>query len=155
VHRLDPRVISLWRLQGLARLLSFWIPVLVAAAVWLGFRQGLGVAAAGAGTFALVVAAVSLAWPPLAWRAFTYGVREHDLLVESGVLFRHAVSVPLDRIQHVDTRQGPMERLFGLSRLVVYTAAGMSADGSIPGLDEAQAASLRDLLISRRGDDGV
>jgi membrane protein YdbS with pleckstrin-like domain len=48
-----------------------------------------------------------------------------------------------------------MERAFGLSRLVVYTAAGMSADGSIPGLDEAQADALRDTLVRRRGDDGV
>jgi membrane protein YdbS with pleckstrin-like domain len=91
----------------------------------------------------------------VSWRHFRYGVREDDLLVESGVLFRHAVSIPLDRIQHVDTRQGPIERLFGLSRLVVYTAAGMSADGSIPGLEEEQADALRDALVRRRGDDGV
>jgi hypothetical protein len=155
VHRLDPRVVNLWRLQGLARLFSLWVPVLVAAGVWIGLRHGFDVAAGGAGVFVLVFAVGSVAWPSLAWRHFSYGVREHDLLVESGVLFRHTVSVPLDRIQHVDTRQGPLERLFGLSRLVVYTAAGLSADGSIPGLDEAHADALRDTLVGRRGDDGV
>jgi uncharacterized protein len=70
-------------------------------------------------------------------------------------VFRHSVSIPLDRVQHVDTRQGPLERAFGLSNVIVYTAAGLSADGSIPGLDEEQAAHLRDALSRRSGDDGV
>ena len=91
----------------------------------------------------------------MSWRAFGYEVREHDLFVSQGVLFRRTTSVPLSRIQHVDTRQGPLERLWGLSHLAVYTAAGMSADGSIPGLDEAMAAHLRDELGRRGGDDGV
>jgi membrane protein YdbS with pleckstrin-like domain len=55
----------------------------------------------------------------------------------------------------VDTRQGPLERVFGLSRLLVFTAAGMSADGSIPGLRTDEAERLRDLLSRRGGDDGV
>ena len=75
-------------------------------------------------------------WPTLEYRAFRYAVREHDLLVRSGVLFRRWTSIPLNRIQHLDTRQGPLERILGLSRLQVYTAAGVSADGSIPGLAE-------------------
>lgn len=155
MQSLDPRVVNLWRLQGLTRLASFWIPVLLVGAVWLGFRYGVAAAASAAGALALLLGVVTLVWPSLAWRRFRYGVRADDLLVESGVLFQHTVSIPLDRIQHVDTRQGPLERAFGLSRLVVYTAAGMSADGSIPGLDEARADALRDLLVRRRGDDGV
>ncbi len=155
MQRLDPRVVQLWRLQGLARLASFWIPVLLAGAGWVGFRYGVALAAACAGTLVLALGVWTLAWPLLEWRRYHYGIREHDLLVQSGVLFRHTVSIPLDRIQHVDTRQGPLERLFGLSRVVVYTAAGMSADGSVPGLDEEGADALRDRLVGRRGDDGV
>lgn len=155
MHSLDPRVVNLWRLQGLTRLGTFWIPVLLVGAGWLGFRFGVAAAASAAGVLALLLGGSTLLWPALAWRRFRYGIRNDDLLVESGVLFRHTVSIPLDRIQHVDTRQGPLERAFGLSRLVVYTAAGMSADGSIPGLEEAQADALRDTLVRRRGDDGV
>jgi membrane protein YdbS with pleckstrin-like domain len=155
VHSLDPRVVHLWRLQALTRLATFWLPVLLVAAGWVGFRFGLSAGVAAAAPLVVLIAVTTLVWPSLAWRHFRYGVRDDDLLVESGVLFRHTVSIPLDRIQHVDTRQGPMERAFGLSRLVVYTAAGMSADGSIPGLDEAQADALRDTLVRRRGDDGV
>lgn len=155
MNTLDPRVVNLWRLQGLTRLGTFWLPVLVVGGGWLAFQYGVAAGAGAASGLAALLLGWTLAWPSVSWRHFRYGVREDDLLVESGVLFRHAVSIPLDRIQHVDTRQGPIERLFGLSRLVVYTAAGMSADGSIPGLEEEQADALRDALVRRRGDDGV
>ena len=152
---LDTRVVNLWRLQGLVRLGTFWLPLLLVVAGYAGMRFGAAPAAIFVAALVVALGAWALLWPALAWRRFRYGVRGDDLLVESGVLFRHTVSIPLDRIQHVDTRQGPLERAFGLSRLVVYTAAGMSADGSIPGLEEARADALRDLLVRRRGDDGV
>ena len=148
-------MINLWRIQGLTRLASFWLPVTAVGSVWLGIQYGFSAGIAAGAGLVLTIAGLTLVWPSLSWRAFRSGIRSHDLLVESGVLFRHTVSIPLDRIQHVDTRQGPIERVFGLSRLVVYTAAGMAADGSIPGLDEAHADALRDTLVRRRGDDGV
>jgi membrane protein YdbS with pleckstrin-like domain len=37
----------------------------------------------------------------------------------------------------------------------VYTASGVSADGVIPGLSEADAHELRDALARRGPDDGV
>lgn len=154
-HSLDPRVVNLWRLQGFTRLATFWIPVLGVLTVFLRLRYGMGAAGWAALAICVLVALRAVVWPSLAFHRYRYAVRDDDLLVESGVLFRHTVSIPLDRIQHVDTRQGPLERLFGLSRVVVYTAAGISADGSIPGLDEAGADQLRDGLVRRRGDDGV
>lgn len=155
MERLDPRVIALWRLQGLVRVVTFWTPVSVAAGFGLGTQLGSSAGFALSGMVLALAGTLAVLWPGLSWRAFGYEVREHDLLVTQGVLFRHAVSIPLSRIQHVDTRQGPMERMYGLSQLVVYTAAGMSADGSLPGLDEATANHLRDVLVQRGGDDGV
>ena len=151
----DPRAVTLWRLQALVRLFTAGLP----SAGLLGFLAGRYVSVpVGIGVASLLlvhhVFLITL-WPSLAYRALRYEVREHDLLVQSGVLFRQWSSVPLTRIQHVDTRQGPMERLFGLARLQVYTAAGMSADGSIAGLAEATAEALRDELSRRGGDDGV
>lgn len=154
-QRLDPRVITQWRLQRLVGLALFGLPMAVAVGVgvnmvapsWLGVLAGAMVL-----TWRLVMA---MLWPALMYRYFRYCVRDHDLLVRSGVLFRRWTSVPHNRIQHVDTRQGPMERLLGLQRLAVFTAAGMTADGSIPGLAEEEAERLRDELSRRGGDDGV
>ena len=155
MQTLDPRIVQLWRLQALIRLLIFWLPVTLGVAVVGGARFGLVPTIILSGFFLVFQLGLGLIWPALAWRRHRYSVREHDLLVEKGVLFRHTVSVPLGRIQHVDTRQGPMERWLGLSSLVVYTAAGLNADASIPGLEEGDALHLRDVLARRGGDDGV
>lgn len=155
MRTLDPRVVNLWRVQGLVRLGTFWLPALVVLGGFLGLRVSFVAGAVVPATLLLLLGVLAVTWPSLAWAHFHFHVRDHDLVVEQGVLFRRTVAIPLDRIQHVDTRQGPFERMFGLTRVVVYTAAGMSADGSIPGLADEEAHQLRDSLARRRGDDGV
>ena len=152
---LDHRAVALWRLQRMIRLVLVSLPFAVAAGVGAGFALGPapGIAiGVGLVSFSLLML---IAWPPLEYQHFRYAVREHDLLVQHGVIFRTWSSIPLNRIQHVDTRQGPLERALGLARLLVYTASGVSADGSIPALSVEVAEGLRDELSRRGGDDGV
>lgn len=142
-------------MQSLLRLTFFWGPLSAAA--------GVGAASVSTASVGVIVGVglsvfffgLSMLWPALEYEYFRYGVREHDLLVQRGVIFRRRSSIPHNRIQHVDTRQGPIERLLGLSSVAVYTAAGMSADGSVPGLAEGEAEAMRDELSRRGGDDGV
>jgi membrane protein YdbS with pleckstrin-like domain len=155
MHPVDPRAVSLWRLQGLAQVATFWVPVATVAGFGLGIKVSAAAGALAAVALLAINLGLALAMPPLRYARLRYGVREHDLLVEGGVFFRYSVSVPLDRIQHVDTRQGPLERFVGLAHLAVYTAAGLSADGSIPGLPIETANELRDRLAHARGGDGV
>ena len=155
LQKLNPRVVWLWRFQGLVRVLMFWAPVSVGIGIGLsqvmpGFLAG--VIAAGFWFFQLLLA---ILWPGLAYRYFGYLIREQDLLVQRGVFFRRRTSIPHNRIQHVDTRQGPFEQLLGLSRVLVFTASGMAADGSLPGVGHELAETIRDDLSARGGDDGV
>jgi membrane protein YdbS with pleckstrin-like domain len=152
---LDPRVVLVWRLSRLVGLALFGLPVSVAAGVGLGIWGGAPVGWAVGGLLVFFQLLQALVWPRLEYEATTYELRSYDLLVRSGVLFKSWSCVPLARIQHVDTRQGPIERAFGLARLHVYTAAGVAPDGEIPGLSQGEAEHLRDLLSRRVGDDGV
>ena len=155
MNQLDPKVTWLWRAQGLVRLLVFWGPIAGAAGFGASTLGGAAVGGVVTGALVLFFLALALVWPSLQYEYYTYDIREHDLLVQRGVLFRRRSSIPHDRLQHVDTRQGPIERIFGLSRVAVFTAAGMSADGSIPGLLTERAEAIRDELARRGGDDGV
>ncbi|MCB9779417.1 MAG: PH domain-containing protein [Alphaproteobacteria bacterium] len=154
-QELDPRVVTLWRLSRLIRVALVGLPLGAGIGVGLSMVSSPTVGVVAGGLFVAFRLTMAMLWPALMYRHFRYSVREHDLLVQSGVLFRRWSSVPHSRIQHVDTRQGPLERMLGLSRLAVYTAAGMSADGSIPGLAAEEAERLRDALSRRGGDDGV
>lgn len=154
---LEPRVALLWRVQGVVRALIGLAPIGIGLVAGLTFVWSLQPAiTVGAGLLGLVLLQ-AIVWPSFAWRAFRYAVREDALLVQQGVLFQHTVAIPRHRIQHADLRQGPIDRAWGLTTLVVFTAAGVGLDASIPGLDEEVAEQLRDLLLkeTRPGEGGV
>jgi membrane protein YdbS with pleckstrin-like domain len=93
------------------------------------------------------VALVTLAVVPRRVKAIGYGLRDDDVVVRRGILFRRQVAAPYGRLQLVDISRGPLTRLLGLSELRVVTAAA-SSGVTIPGLPIAEAEELRDHLIA-------
>jgi membrane protein YdbS with pleckstrin-like domain len=79
-------------------------------------------------------------------RAYGYLLRDDDLVVRRGIMFRRIVSVPYGRMQLVDINRGPLMRGLGLSELKFVTAAASSAV-VIPGLPEQEAETMRDRLV--------
>lgn len=77
-----------------------------------------------------------------------YAERPDDLLIRRGILFRSTTVVPFGRMQFVDVKSGPIERLFGLATVELHTASA-ATDASIPGLPSAEAERLRDALAAR------
>ena len=65
------------------------------------------------------------------------------------------MTVPLSRVQHTDVNQGPLQRRFSLSTLVVHTAGNRHAIVKLEGLGKEVAEGVRDELLKRRGDDAV
>jgi membrane protein YdbS with pleckstrin-like domain len=86
-------------------------------------------------------------------------VRDDAIYLERGVFTRVRTVVPFVRIQHVDSSRGPVERVVGLGRVVVYTAGSRGADVTVPGLTPSSADDLRErlkrLAIRAEGDDAV
>lgn len=154
-HSLPPKARWLFHLQALSRYVFFWIPMTVFAA-FMGSGALSVVWAIGIASGWLFVLLIWTLWSPsLGWSRWAWTLRTHDLLVHRGVLVRSTTAVPLARVQHVDTQQGPLEQLFGLVRLTISTASGGGPDVLIPGMDPAQAEALRDQLVQVEGDDGV
>jgi membrane protein YdbS with pleckstrin-like domain len=91
--------------------------------------------------------------PYLRYRRWRYEIRERDLFLSHGSWFYVLTLIPFDRIQYVETHQGPLDLAFGLMQLVVYTAAGKAA--RIPGLAPDEADALREGLSKVAGTDSV
>ncbi len=68
------------------------------------------------------------------------------LRVARGWLFRVDTIVPFVRVQHIDVGQGPIERLFGLSHLVVHTSGTHNSTVTLPGLHADLAAAMRETI---------
>ncbi len=73
-------------------------------------------------------------------------IRTHDVVYQKGILRYTMVTVPFTRIQHSEIRQSAVARMFGLAKVRIFTAGGMSSDLTIPGLSYEQALQLKDYL---------
>ncbi len=83
-----------------------------------------------------------------------FALRRYDLTYRKGWLYKKEVAVPYRRIQHVDVKQGFIERQFGLAKLNLYTAGGNSSDLTVPGLRVEDAQQFKAYIIGvMRGDE--
>lgn len=78
-------------------------------------------------------------------RAWRYALRENDLYVTHGIMFRTLTAVPYGRMQVVEVNAGPIERAFNVATISFVTASAQT-DATIPGLPPEVAARLRDQL---------
>ncbi|WP_029601950.1 PH domain-containing protein [Halococcus hamelinensis] len=95
---------------------------------------------------AAVLALAGAGYALLRYRVWRFEVQEDAVYLERGVFTRVESVVPFVRIQNVDTKRGPVERLAGLSSVVVYTAGTRGADATLPGLAPERATALREEL---------
>jgi uncharacterized protein len=127
----------LWRAQGL----GMTVVALIAASV-LSSRAGGAVWM----LLPLAVAVVGIGLvPELRWARWRYEVRDEEIDLRHGTVRITRTLVPMLRVQHVDTTQGPLDQALGLATVVVHTAAGTT---TIPALTEGDAGRLRDRIAA-------
>lgn len=145
-EHLDPRARTLWRLSALFQTVPMAISILagVALLVWLD-RLPLPLAVVIA--VAVLAFATLIVWtvPDLLWRRWRYDIGENEVDLQHGWLTVTRTLIPMTRVQHVDTRRGPLQRRFGLASVVLFTAAGAS---EIPALADAVADAARDRIAA-------
>ncbi|MEO0325809.1 MAG: PH domain-containing protein [Myxococcota bacterium] len=151
-EQLDRAVIGYWRLVAAPRVASLLAPLSLAGVlVFFESRTAGLVVLALAGTLALLSVGWGLLVAPLRYRRFRFRLTGGLLELHDGVLIHRQKIIPVDRMQHLDVEAGPLERLFGLTSLHVFTAGGSGATFSLPGLHPARAQALRAALLARRG----
>jgi len=140
-QRLSPRYMALRRVTTLlVAPIVFSVPALV-----VGLAFDLWWLAAIFWGIAAVVVVVRWVLVGRTYRSWGYVERDDDLYITRGVLYRTLVAVPYGRMQLVEVASGPLERSFRLATVTLKTASA-ETDASIPGLDPAEAARLRDRL---------
>ncbi len=83
------------------------------------------------------------------FRKSGYAMREHDIIFKRGFLFEKTTVVPFNRVQHVSTNRGVMDKMLNLSALNIFTAGGSGSDVGLPGLFPETANSLKEALAAR------
>lgn len=143
LHPLEPAYRSVLRVRA---------AVSAAVLVGLALAGDLALQAQGAWPGLLLVPALIWAgWsvavaPGRRWERWRFAFTGRELHVAHGWLTRIHTAVPINRVQHIDLTQGPLERRYALATLVLHTAGTMHSRVSVPGLARADAEEIRDRI---------
>lgn len=118
---------------------SIVISILVTSRSWIPLAVGAGV---------LGLTAIAAGLRTLDIRHMGYQIRSHDLTYRRGFISQTVSTVPYVRVQHARTRQGPIERRFGIATLEVNSAG---PDVRIEGLPTDVAERIKAFVLERAG----
>lgn len=93
-------------------------------------------------------------FPKIKWLRWRYEVRESEIELQHGLFIVKRTLIPMVRVQHVDTSQGPILRKYSLAGITISTAA---TNHEIPALVMEEADELRSRIssLARVADDDV
>lgn len=137
---LDPAYVTVMRVHTVLLAVPFVIAALV------GEVNGMLFAGAFLVPVVLLAVLAALMMPMRRYHARGYQLGEDRLRVVRGLMFRLDTVVPFGRVQHIDVEQGPLERAFGLARLVLHTAGTHNSSVMLPGLAYATANDMREAI---------
>lgn len=95
----------------------------------------------------IVLLSIILAYKGFYYKA--YALRQKDIIYKSGYIWRTQTAVPFNRVQHCEVNHGPIDRMFGLTSLKIFTAGGSSSDMTIPGLKPEIANDLKHFITKQ------
>lgn len=93
-------------------------------------------------------------FPKIKWMRWRYEVRESEIELQHGLFIVKRTLIPMVRVQHVDTSQGPILRKYNLAGITISTAA---TNHTIPALVTEEANELRSRIsaLARVAEDDV
>jgi uncharacterized membrane protein YdbT with pleckstrin-like domain len=130
-----------------------WAPLAGLFAVALNNAEALAEWTASLGVLwllALLAALLACAatYGYLSWRVTSYLVTDTELRIRTGLLFRRAAHLRLDRIQAIDVTRPLLARALGVAKLKMDVVGSGDAD-ELAYLGEAEARELRAELLAR------
>lgn len=143
---LDPKYVTLSVIETIIS----WLFILIPLAIVTFFLPDLAIPYWVFPVF-IIIAILSTIYSRASALAKGFLLRDKDILYKEGVWWQKRTSVSFKRIQHVDLTHGPIERKFELATIKFFTAGGSLADLKVSGLKNAQAESIRNLIIDKTG----
>ncbi len=153
-QKIDPKAIPAWRITGgLGSLFWWFIPVVYGFFALGGVVERWPVLVLTALVITNTILQASII-PSIRWRRWSYQIDKHEIYLKYGIFIIRRTLIPVNRIQHVDTRQGPILRSFDLSSVTITTAA---TTHEIPALNDEVADEVRNRIseLARAADEDV
>lgn len=153
-NRISVKGLKVWRLYGMIEtfvvaLLAIGAGVLTYFFEWPSWLYAIYVAFPVLFGFLFIYL-----FPKIRWQRWRYEVREQEIELQHGLFIIKRTLVPMVRVQHVDTEQGPILRKYNLAEISISTAA---TTHTIPALitEEADDLRARISVLARVAEDDV
>lgn len=146
--------LTVWRLYGLFNTIIIFIIACVVSFLVYKF-DGPTLIYFIAVALVLIVGLITIwLFPNIRWNHWRYEVREHEIEIQSGLFIVKRTLIPMVRVQHVDTSQGPILKKYDLANISISTAATTHV---IPMLITSEADGLRARIseLARVAEDDV
>ncbi|HID91002.1 TPA: PH domain-containing protein [Candidatus Bathyarchaeota archaeon] len=108
----------------------------------------------------MIAAAILASWTipaalyiPAFYKSIKYSITPTEVIVRRGVFWRRETLIPYHKIVDITIRRGPLERVFGLGRVIVGTAGwahgigGYRSGAVLAGLSDCEG--VREEILSR------
>lgn len=146
-HKLSKSAVKAWRISiAVVILVAFLIPLSFGLIeVFWADETALSPWLIGAVALVFLIGGMLAIFfiPEIRWQRWHYQIDEHEIDLQSGIFIITRTLIPLKRVQHVDTRQGPILRSFELADVTISTAA---TTHRIPALDQNTADHVRNQI---------
>lgn len=84
------------------------------------------------------------------WACFRFRIAGDRLLIHKGVVKKSALDLPYERVQGINVRRSPVDRLFGLVTVALDTAGSVQAEGKLPSVKTEVAHRLQRSVTALR-----
>ncbi len=141
IYKPDLHILSVWRLRLLlsAVLPSFCSAYFFASRGWLWWIF--------TSAWAIAFLYLYIFYYPIKFRKYFYTLNECALLLHCGVIYTRIKAIPFRGMQYTAIMSTPLERLFGVCTLLIFSAGSTAR---LPGLPFEQAKALQQLLSPPR-----
>jgi putative membrane protein len=143
-QRLDPRMLLVHPIRELLR----FLPAIIVIA--------LGSTAAGGEQWQLLGVAIPVALGVMRYLTTSFRISGGRIELKHGLVNRHVLSAPVDRVRTVDLTSSPIHRLLGLTKVRIGTGTASTSDEDrvdLDGLPLDRARALRVELLQRSTED--
>lgn len=151
-YSLDKKAIQVWQIHGG---ITFGLLLIINAIFgYVVFRFEWSYVFLAISSVLIVLIFIIQTWfiPKIRYRRFKYEILDEEIYIQRGIIIVTRTLVPMTRIQHVDTTQGPVLKRYKLMTVTISTAA---TTHEIPALSEGEADGLRNeiAVLARVTDD--
>lgn len=153
-NRISEKGLKVWRISGMIHSIFSLLVTCAIIGLTIFFDWPIWIIPIALLLFVIEAYLVIIFFPTLRWKRWRYEVRENELEIQHGVFIIKRTLIPMIRVQHVDTRQGPILRKYQLATVAVSTAATVH---EIPALEVNEAEELRFFIskLARVADEDV